>query len=52
MPLLLTTYHIPSQAIFHLNDSIFINISYHQPGKAHHQAVKSLLITDLLEQTH
>lgn len=47
-PLLLTTSRVPSHIISkYLTTSTFVNDSYQQAGKAHDQAVKSLLITDL-----
>lgn len=52
MLLLLTSSQIPSPVISkHLTINILVNNSYLQTRKRSNEAVKCLLITDLLEET-
>lgn len=52
MLLLLTSSQIPSPVISkHLTINILVNNSYLQTRKSSNEAVKCLLITDLLEET-
>jgi len=52
MLLLLTSSQIPSPVISkHLTINILVNNSYLQTRKRNDEAVKCLLITDLLEET-